>query len=68
MRGGIKTEWGKNRIVHVHPIIKPIVEKRYNEAIMVENKFLFNDITKKKKGIGLSYDQYLSRFNKVMEH
>ena len=66
IKGGIKTSAGKNRLVPIHPLIKPIVEKYYNEAVSVGSKYLFNDITKK-KGIGLSYDQYLSRFNNAME-
>ena len=66
IKGGIKSTAGKNRLVPIHPLIKQIVEKYYNEAISVGSDYLFNDVTKK-KGIGLSYDQYLSRFNKVME-
>ena len=31
----------------------------------IGSEFLFNDTTKK-KGIGLSYDQYLTRFNNVI--
>ena len=41
------------------------MEKYYNEAKEVGSEYLFNDTTKK-KGLGLSYDQYLSRFNNVM--
>jgi integrase len=66
IKGGIKSEAGRNRYVPIHPLVKPIVEKYYNEAKSVGSKYLFNDATKK-KGIGLSYDQYLSRFNHVME-
>ena len=66
VKGGIKTTAGKNRLVPIHPLVRPIVEKYYNEAIMVGSDYLFNDITKK-RGIGLSQDQYLSRFNKVMD-
>ena len=66
IRGGIKSTAGKNRMVPIHPLVLPIVEKYYNEAVSVGSKFLFNDIGKK-TGIGLSYDQYLSRFNKVLE-
>lgn len=65
IRGGIKTTAGKNRLVPIHSLVKPIVEKYYKEAISVGSEYLFNDITKK-KGIGLSKDQYLSRFNKVI--
>ncbi len=66
IKGGIKTTAGKNRLVPIHPSVKPIVEKYYNEAISIKSNYLFNDISKK-RGIGLSYDQYLSRFNKVMK-
>ena len=65
IKGGIKTTAGKNRIVPIHPLVKSIFEKYYNEAIEVGSEYLFNDITKK-TGIGLSRDQYLSRFNKVI--
>lgn len=65
IRGGIKSSAGKNRIVPIHHFIRPIVEKYYNEAIKVGSEFLFNDISKK-TGIGLSKDQYLTRFNNVM--
>lgn len=65
IKGGIKTSAGKNRLVPIHHLVLPIVEKYYNEAISVGSEYLFNDITHK-KGIGLSRDQYLSRFHKVM--
>ena len=65
IRGGIKTTSGKNRIVPIHPLVKPIIEKYYNEAVSVGSEYLFNDPSKK-KGIGLSYDQYLARFDKVL--
>lgn len=63
--GGMKTIAGKNRIVPIHSLVRDIVTKYYNEAVTVNSEYLFNDITKK-KGIGLSYDQYLTRFNNVM--
>lgn len=66
IKGGIKTTAGKNRVVPIHPLVRPIVEKYYNEALYIGSKYLFNDASKK-KGIGLSYDQYLSRFNNVIE-
>lgn len=66
IKGGIKTTAGKNRIVPIHSLVKQIVKKYYDEAISVGSKYLFNDITKK-RGIGLSYDQYLTRFNKVID-
>ena len=65
IKGGIKTSAGKNRLVPIHPLVMSIVQKYYEQAISVNSQYLFNDVTKK-KGIGLSYDQYLSRFNKVI--
>ena len=65
IKGGIKTKSGKNRVVPIHPLVKDIVVKYYNEAVAVGSEYLFNDVNNK-RGIGLSYDQYLSRFNKVM--
>ncbi len=32
MRGGSKTEAGKNRIVPIHPRIRPLIERRYDSA------------------------------------
>lgn len=66
IKGGIKTTAGKNRLVPIHPLVKSIVEKYYNEAIEVGSEYLFND-TSKKMGIGLSYDQYLTRFNNAIK-
>lgn len=66
IKGGIKTTAGKNRVVPIHSLVSPIIERYYNEATKVGSEYLFNDISKK-KGIGLSKDQYLSRFNKVMK-
>lgn len=65
IKGGIKTNAGKNRLVPIHPLVEKIIMKYYNEAISIHSEYLFND-SSKKTGIGLSYDQYLSRFNKVM--
>ncbi len=66
IRGGIKTDSGKNRLVPIHSLVKPIIEKYYNEAIKIGSRYLFNDVSKK-KGIGLSYDQWLSRFSKIID-
>ena len=65
IKGGMKTSAGKNRLVPIHPLVSSIVEKYYKEAKSVGSDYLFNDVNNK-FGIGLSYDQYLSRFNKVM--
>lgn len=66
IKGGIKTTAGKNRIAPIHHIVKPIVEKYYNQALEIGSEYLFNDPSKKKGVNGLSKDQYLSRFNNVI--
>ena len=52
MRGGLKTDAGKNRVVPIHPLIYPLIEKRYDET----EEYLFNDINST-QGVGkrLSY-------------
>jgi len=63
MQGGLKTDAGKNRIVPIHPLIYPLIEKRYDE----NEEYLFNDVNST-QGVGkrLSYDKYRNRFNKAM--
>lgn len=67
--GGIKSQAGKNRLVPIHSSVKSIVEKYYNEAIEINSEYLFNDTSKRKgkRGTKLSKDQYLTRFNNVIE-
>lgn len=65
IKGGIKTKAGKNRIVPIHPLVKDIVVKYYNDAKKIGSEYLFNDINHK-CGKGLSYDQYTTRFSKVI--
>lgn len=52
MRGGKKTEAGKNRLVPIHSRIRPLIEKYYNPA----NKYLFD----------VSYDQLRHNLNMLM--
>ncbi len=75
IRGGIKTQAGKNRLVPIHPLVMDIIKKYYDEAVSLGAIYLFNDKDFKKQDNrrkvrsdpGLSYDQYLSRFNNVMK-
>ena len=39
MKSGMKTEAGKNRIVPIHPIIRPLIEQCYSS----NKEYLFND-------------------------
>lgn len=66
MRGGLKTDAGKNRIVPIHPLIKPLIEKRMSEATTLQSEYLFNDANGQ-QGTYMTYDKYRSRFNKVMK-
>lgn len=66
MYGGIKTDAGKDRCVPIHPLIQPLIEKRYAEAKELGSNYLFNDINGQ-QGIYMTYDKYRGRFNKVVE-
>lgn len=66
MYGGMKTDAGKDRCVPIHPLIQPLIEKRYAEAKELGSDYLFNDINGQ-QGIYMTYDKYRGRFNKVVE-
>ena len=63
--GGLKTDAGKNRIVPIHPRIRELVQKNYDQAKEMHSDHLFND-TNGQQGIFLNYDKYKGRFNKIM--
>lgn len=67
MKGGLKTDAGKNRIVPIHPLIKPLIEKRVQDATALQSAYLFNDIDGQ-QGTYMTYDKYRHRFDKVMKH
>lgn len=62
MKGGMKTDAGKNRIVPIHPLIRPLIEQRYSP----DREYLFND-KNGQQGTYMTYDKYRGRFNKVMK-
>lgn len=66
MYGGMKNDAGKDRCVPIHPLIQPLIEKRYAEAKELGSNYLFNDINGQ-QGIYMTYDKYRGRFNKVVE-
>lgn len=66
MKGGLKTDAGRNRLVPIHPLIKPFIENRMNEAINLKSEYLFNDIDGQ-QGTFMTYDKYRRRFEKVMK-
>lgn len=59
--GGIKTEAGKNRVIPIHPHIKPLIQARYQMSEGHEALILDRD------GAPMTYDRYRHRFEAVME-
>lgn len=66
MLGGLKTDAGKNRIVPIHSLIRPLIENRMREAATMQSEFLFNDANGQ-QGTYMTYDKYRHRFEKVMK-
>ena len=66
MKGGLKTDAGKNRIVPIHPVIKPLIVNRMQEAATLQSRYLFNDVNGQ-QGTYMTYDKYRKRFQKVMD-
>ena len=65
--GGIKTTAGIDRTVPIHPRIQGFIQKRYEEAIVLNSKYLFNATDAVKGGYKLTYDKYDYRFKKIKE-
>ena len=57
MTGGMKTDAGKNRVVPIHPRIKPLVERHLDR----DKEYLFN-----RKGKHILYQYYADKFNELM--
>lgn len=66
MRGGLKTNAGKNRIVPIHPDIKQLIVARYQEAQELGSLYLFNDV-ESLGDVNLTYIKYSLRFRKIMK-
>ncbi len=62
--GGIKTSAGTDRLVPIHPKIRPLVMKRYEEAKKLESEYLINcnDSRSRRNSLKLTYDKYEYRF------
>ena len=59
MVGGMKTEAGKNRIVPIHPRIRPFVENWYDYAVKNDEKYLIcYESTRGRKSKELTYYRY----------
>lgn len=67
--GGMKTEAGRERLVPIHSRIRPLVKKRYDEAVELGSKYLFNctDTRTHRSSLMLTYDKYQQRYNKLRD-
>ena len=66
IRGGIKTDAGKQRVVPIHSRIRELVKQNYDFALSVNSEFLFNDRGQTHSGTWkLTYDKYAHRVNSV---
>lgn len=67
--GGMKSDAGRNRIVPIHSKIKGLVKARYDEAVRLDSKYLFNctDTSTHRSSLKLTYDKYKSRHNKIRD-
>lgn len=69
IKGGMKTNAGKNRIIPIHSKIRHFVESQYNEAISIGSKYLINctDGKAHTNSMTFTYDKYKVRFNKIRD-
>ena len=65
-KGGIKTDAGVDRVVPIHKKIRPLVVNRYEEALALNSKFLFNCTELKRKNKSFTYPRYLRGFEKII--
>lgn len=65
--GGMKTEAGTNRFVPIHSKIRPLVLKRYNEAVEFGSDYLFNrtEFYGKERVKPCNYDTYKKYLIKI---
>lgn len=67
LKGGLKTDAGRNRIVPIHPAILPLIQNRMDHAKQINSEFLFND-EHGQQGTHMTYDKYRGRWKKVMDY
>ena len=67
--GGMKSEAGTERIVPIHSRIRHLVKRKYDEAISLGSKYLFNctDGTTKRSSLKFTYGKYRERFIEVRD-
>lgn len=65
--GGMKTDAGEERFVPIHEKIRGLVKYKYEQAVSLNSKYLFNCVdSKTKTDLMFTYAKYQKRFKKVM--
>lgn len=70
IKGGMKTDAGKDRVVPIHPRIRDLVKARYDESKALGSKYLITCKDPKLNnhaGLIMTYFKYNSRFHKIMD-
>lgn len=65
--GGIKTAAGRDRLVPIHPKIRPLVVNKYNEAMALSSIYLFNYVNERAKDNFFTYTRYRRCFDDIIE-
>lgn len=67
--GGMKTDAGTFRVVPIHSKIRYLVKRKYEEAVSLKSKYLFNciDGTTKRSSLKFTYGKYRERFITVRD-
>lgn len=67
-KGGMKTDAGMDRVVPIHSKIRPLVERKYKEALSIGNKYLFNCTDGRSgKPTMMTYQRYQKGFGMVRD-
>lgn len=68
-KGGMKTDAGIDRVAPIHPLIRDLVKRKYQEAKEFGSEYLINatDRLAHHPGKQLTYDMYRKRFQKVVD-
>lgn len=64
--GGMKTKAGKDRTVPIHTKIRPLVEKRYKDAVKVGSEYLICSIKYGNYAGRLDYNKYHYNFREIV--
>lgn len=67
-KGGMKTEAGMDRVVPIHSKIRPLVEHKYQEAVALGSKYLFNCTDGRSgKPTTMTYQRYQKGFGMIRD-